>query len=136
MIKNVNGKNVKIPDEVIANFMKSLKITEEDAVQMWLEDEGYFENEEVEEMTKKAKANKTDKIVATDKTKARAKTERKPKENPLKTKIIKYLFDYLVKNGSLLAVDITNPTKSIDFIAENKHFTLNLVEHREKKPKN
>ena len=123
---NFNGKNINIPDKELQNLMKTLDLTEEEAIQVYLE--------EVEELTKKAKINKTDKIVVQSKVE-KAKTERKPKENPLKTSIINYLFNYLVKNASLLDVKITNSTKSIDFIAENKHFTLNLVEHRPKKDK-
>lgn len=123
------------PREEIEKFMKSLDISEEEAIDLWLEDNGYKEEcEEVKELSAKAKANKTDKIVVQSKVE-KAKTERKPRENPLKTALIKYLFDFLSKNSSLLDVKITNSTKSIDFIAENKHFTLNLVEHRPKKDK-
>lgn len=131
---NFNDKNINIPDKELQNLMKTLDLTEEEAIQVYLDDNDYTTNEEVEELTKKAKINKTDKIVVQSKVE-KAKTERKPKENPLKTSIINYLFNYLVKNTSLLDVKITNSTKSIDFIAENKHFTLNLVEHRPKKDK-
>lgn len=132
MIKVINGKNVNIPDKEIQQFMKSLDISEVEAVEMWLDDHDYTTNAEVEELTKKAKANKTDKIVVQSKVE-KAKTERKPKENPLKQAIIQYLYDFLSKNDTLQGLKIENPTKTIDFIAENKHFSLNLVEHRPKK---
>ena len=132
---NFNGKNINIPDKELENLMKTLDLTEEEAIQVYLDDNDYTTNEEVEELTKKAKINKTDKIVVQSKVE-KAKTERKPKENPLKTSIINYLYKFLAENPTLLNVNITNPTKSIDFIAENKHFTLNLVEHRPKKEKN
>lgn len=121
------------PKAEIAKFMKSLDISEEEAIELWLEDNGYKEEcEEVKELTAKAKANKTDKIVVQSKVN-KAKTERKPKENPLKSSIIQYLYKILVQNPSLLALNIENPTKTINFIAEGKHFSLNLVEHRPKK---
>lgn len=126
----------KVPPRAeIEKFMKSLDITEQEAIDLWLEDNGLKEEcEEVKELTAKAKANKTDKIIVQSKAE-KTKTERKPRENPLKTAIINYLFNILAKNNTLLDVKITNTTKSIDFIAENKHFTLNLVEHRPKKDK-
>ena len=83
----INKKTIEIPDKEIKQFMKSLDITEKEAVQMWLDDHDYTTNAEVEELTKKAKANKTDKIVVQSKVE-KAKTERKPKENPLKQAII------------------------------------------------
>ena len=42
---NLNGKNINIPDADIERSMKSLELTKEEAIQMWLEDEGYLENE-------------------------------------------------------------------------------------------
>ena len=40
----VGNKIVNIPDAEIKNFMKSLDLTKEEAIQMWLEDNGYEEN--------------------------------------------------------------------------------------------
>ena len=135
MKKMVNGKNVNIPDDTIKKYMETLELTEEEAIQTYLEEEGYLENEEVEEMTKKAKINKTDKIVVQSKVEKK-KTERKPKENPLKQAIIEDIYKFLAKNSTLQGVKVVNNTKTIDFYAENKYFSLNLVEHRPKKDKN
>lgn len=135
MKKMVNGKNVNIPDDTIKKYMETLELTEEEAIQTYLEEEGYLENEEVEEMTKKAKINKTDKIVVQSKVEKK-KTERKPTENPLKQAIIEDIYKFLVQNGTLYNIKVVNKTKTIDFYAENKYFSLNLVEHRPKKDKN
>ena len=132
MIKNINGKNVNIPDKDIQNFIKSLDISEDEAIAMWLDDNDYTTNEQVEELTKKAKINKTDKIVVQSKVN-KAKTERKPKENPLKQAIIEDIYKFLSKNNTLQNVKVVNNTKTIDFYAENKYFSINLVEHRSKK---
>lgn len=133
MIKVINGKNVNIPDKEIANFVKTLEISEEEAIQMWLDDNDYTTNEQVEELTKKAKANKTDKVVAQNDKRQRKQVERKPKENPLKQAIINDIYNFLSKNATITNVKIENPTKIITFIAEGKEFKLDLIEKRVKK---
>jgi len=131
---NFNGKQINIPDEEIKKSMEILELSEEEAIQMYLEDEGYIKNEEVERLTKKAKENKTDKIVVRSKTE-NARTERAPKENPVKEQIITDLHKFLLENAELSRVNITNKTKTIDFYVNNRYFSLNLTEHREKKQK-
>lgn len=129
-----NEKIINIPDEEIKKSIKVLDLTEEEAIQMYLEDEGYIKNEEVEKLTKKAKENKADKIVVRSKA-TNTKAERPPKENPVKEQIITDLHKFLLENSELSRVNITNKTKSIDFYVNNRYFTLNLTEHREKKQK-
>lgn len=131
----INNKQINIPDEDITNYVNTLKISTEEAIQMWLDDEGYTTNAEVEEMTQKAKINKTTKVNAGDKTK-RKKVERKPTENPLKEKIIEDIYYFLLNNYENLAsndIKITNKTKIIEFTLQDKHFKLDLVQKREKK---
>lgn len=128
---NFGNKIITIPDEEIKRNMKILEITKEEAIQMYLEDNDYLINEEVETLTAKAKENKTDKVVA--QSKPRKQVERKPKENPLKQAIIEDIYKFLAKNETLYNIKVTNPTKTIDFYTENKYFSLNLVEHRPKK---
>lgn len=131
---NFNGKQINIPDEEIKKSMEILDLTEEEAIQMYLEDEGYIKNEEVERLTKKAKENKTDKIVVRSKVE-NTRAERTPKENPVKEQIIADLHKFLLENAELSRVNITNKTKTIDFYVNNRYFSLNLTEHREKKQK-
>lgn len=129
---NVNNKKIKISDEWLKNTMKTLDISKEEAVQMFLDDEGYTVNQEVEELTKKAKINKTDKIVVRSKAENK-KTERKPRENPLKQAIIQDIYQFLAQNPTIYNVKIENKTKIISFMVENRNFKLDLVEKREKK---
>jgi hypothetical protein len=80
-------KEINIPDKEIENLMTSLELTEDEAIETWLDDNDYTTNEQVEELTKKAKENGTMKI------KARAnvenkKVERERKANPTKALII------------------------------------------------
>jgi len=125
-------KTINIPDEEIKKSMEILDLTEEEAIQMYLEDEGYIKNEEVERLTKKAKENKADKIVVRSKVE-NTKAERPPKENPVKEQLIKDIYNFLKENGELEPVTITNKTKTIDFYVNGKYFSLNLTEHRPKK---
>ena len=125
-------KTINIPDEEIKKSMKVLDLTEEEAIQMYLEDEGYIKNEEVERLTKKAKENKADKIVVRSKAE-NTRAERPPKENPVKEQLIKDLCEFLKENGELEPVTIVNKTKTIDFYVNGRYFSLNLTEHRQKK---
>lgn len=131
---NFNGKEINIPDEEIKNNMKILEISEEEAIQMYLEDEGYLENEEVQELTKKAKENKTTLIKARENVENK-KTERKPKENPLKQCLISQIYNFLREYSTISDLKIENPTKIITFKCDNKEFKLDLVEKRAKKTK-
>ena len=53
MIRTENGKSVNIPDKEIESYMRSLDLTKEQAIEMWLDDEGYTDNEEQLELEKK-----------------------------------------------------------------------------------
>lgn len=55
---NFNGKEINIPDKDIEKLKISLTLTTEEAIETWLDDNNYTNNEEAEEMTKKAKANR------------------------------------------------------------------------------
>ena len=135
MIYNLNGKNIKIPDEVIKTNMKILDLSEDEAIQLYLEDEGYLENEEVAELTKKAKDSGIMSTIHEAKAeKPRVKAIREPKPNPLKAEIIEKIAE-LIKNEYDIDAKITNSTKIIEFTCENREFKLDLVEKRIKKVK-
>lgn len=56
----VNGKSVNIPNEELEKSMKLLELTQDEAIQLWLEDNGFEENEEqnaLDEKAKKVKVN-------------------------------------------------------------------------------
>ena len=58
MLYELNGKKIKIPDNEISKSMEMLGLTKSEAIQMYLEDEGYLDNPYVEELTAKAKEAK------------------------------------------------------------------------------
>lgn len=126
MIYNFNGKNIKIPDNEIANNMKVLELTKEEAIQMWLEDEGYLKNEVVEELTAKAKVNKINHEAKTEKPKTAVKRERKPDEE--KEHLIEILANFLKNEG--FSVEITNKSKIVEFNIGENHYKLDLIKQR------
>jgi len=130
MIYELNGKNIRIPDEEIKKNMQILNISYNEAIKMYLEDEGYIINETVEKLTKKAKENGTAKVKAkSDKVRKPVKRERKPDEE--KEKIIEILQNALKNAG--IAAEITNKSKIIEFSIENNHYKLDLIKKRPKK---
>ena len=136
MVYNLNGKNIKIPDEEIKKNMEILDLSEEEAIQLYLEDEGYLENEEVAELTKKAKDSGIMSTIHGAKSdKPKAKVERERKENPTKERIIAEIGKFLCQLDGISGVNITNIGKIIEFECENKHFKLDLIQKREKKVK-
>lgn len=134
MMYDFNGKKIKIADEDIERTMSTFGVSKEEAIQVWLEDEGYLDNEEQNLLEQKAKANN---ITATihDAAKGKPRKERKviKKENPLKKEVISLIFEALSANFD--DVSIKNDEKYIDFVVDGREFTVNLVEHRAKKEK-
>ena len=126
MTYNLNGKNIRIPDAEINKSMKLLGISHEEAVQMWLEDEGYLENAIVEELTAKAKVNKINHDAKAEKPRKSVKRERKPDEE--KEKLIETLADCLKNAG--FDTKITNKSKIIEFNVGENHYKLDLIKQR------
>ena len=129
MIYNFNGKNIRIPDAEIQKSMKLLNLSQDEAIQVWLEDEGYLENEVVEELTAKAKENKINHEAKTDKPRKSVKRERKPDEE--KENLIKILADCLESHG--FEAKITNKSKIVEFNIGENHYKLDLIRQRQPK---
>jgi len=129
MTYNLNGKNIRIPDADIKNFMKMLDLSKDEAVKMWLEDEGYLENAEVEELTAKAKENKVSHEAKANKPRKSVKRERKPDEE--KENLIEILANCLKNAG--FDTEITNKSKIIEFNVGENHYKLDLIKQRQPK---
>ena len=132
MTYEFNGKKIRIADSEIENLVKGLNISTEQAIQIWLEDEGYLDNEEQNSLDKKAKESKITATVhqaKSDSRKERKPRERKPDEE--KEKIISDLAKFL--ENSTENVKITNISKIIEFDIGENHYKLDLV--RQRKPK-
>ena len=131
---NLNGKNINIPDADIERSMKSLELTKEEAIQMWLEDEGYLENEEQEELERKAKENRITATIHQASAKDLHKKTQKEwvrKENPTKEMVIREIAALLPKFAE--DIEILNVGKLISFRIGEEKYEIDLKQKR--KPK-
>ena len=131
---NLNGKNINIPDADIERSMKSLELTKEEAIQVWLEDEGYLENEEQEELERKAKENRITATIHQASTKdphKKTQKERVRKENPTKEMVIREIAALLPKFAE--DIEILNVGKLISFRIGEEKYEIDLKQKR--KPK-
>ena len=138
MIRTVNGKSVNIPDKEIESYMRSLDLTKEQAIEMWLDDEGYTDNEEQLELEKKAKESGIMRDIHG--ASAMDKTEKKSAPKTVKVSNEKRdLFDLLYDTLKDYEVDFDGKTtilkenKLIQFEINGKTFKIDLIEQRNKK---
>ena len=129
-----NGKTLNIPDDFIQNAMKNLSIDEDEAIQLWLEDNDYEVNEEQMALDAKAKANvKVANIVkarAADPGKKKTQRERVKKEDPTKEGVIAALAKALPELANAENVTIVNAGKLITFTIGEDTYKLDLVRQR------
>ena len=92
-----NGKVVRIPMEEIQKQMRLLRLTKDEAIQMWLEDEGYLENAEQEALERKAKENRITATIHQARAESAQKTQRErvKKDDPTKEGVIKAIAEML-----------------------------------------
>lgn len=128
--KEINGKIVKIPLPEISKYMAKLDLTENEAMELWLTDNDYMDNEEVNRLSQQAKENKVN--IRAERDEPRKKREVTKKENPTKEGIIKEVAEML---GTLGAVNIkiTNISKLIEFEMDGNNFKLDLIQKRQPK---
>ena len=112
--------------------MKTLELTEQEAIETWLDDNDYTTNEQVEELTKKAKANGTTKIGARVNVENK-KVDRERKENPTKALIIDQLWQKLAEIEHISNLKVENKEKLITFSLNGNDYKLDLVQKRAKK---
>ncbi len=123
-----NGKVVNVPLVEVDSLKSKLKISTNEAIMLWLEDNGYEINEELEELDTKAK-KQVKNVVKSNTERKKVVRERKP--NPTKENIIKALADFLPTIAS--NVQVENIGKLITFTVDCKEFKLDLVEKRQPK---
>ena len=132
-----NGKTLNIPDDFIQNAMKNLSIDEDEAIQLWLEDNDYEVNEEQMALDAKAKANvKVANIVkarAAEPSKKKTQRERVKKEDPTKEGVIAAHAKALPELANAENVTIVNAGKLITFTIGEDTYKLDLVRQRKAK---
>ena len=125
---NFNGKVIVIPDAEIANNMKSLEIDEKEAIEMWLDDNGYTVNEEQEQLDETAKKVKINKDIDTKSTK---KTRKKPeiKVSDEKKALFDLIFDTLTENYGE-NIEILTKNKLVSVKINDKTFKIDVIQCR------
>ena len=123
-----NGKAVVIPDKELEKLENSLKLSKQDAIDLWLADNGYEIDEEQQELDEKASKVHINKDIDTKKsTKERKKVEKKvsDEKKELFSEILSDLEDVYKGNVSVL-----NENKLISVRIGNKLFKVDVIECR------
>lgn len=130
---NFDGKIINIPDNEIAKAMKNLDLTKEQAIEMWLEDEGYLENAEQIALCQMAKDNRITQVIHGTHEKPRKKSE-KPKTvkiSPEKLLLFIQIQEMLEENYE--NVEILKENKLISVETNGKVLKIDLIEQRKAK---
>ena len=133
LISMENGKKYFMEVAKVDNLQKQLKISEFEAIEMWLEDNGYLVNEEQNALDIKAKGNKVKLATSTEKPKAKTQKERVVKSNPDKEYIIGVVAEFLEEIVGKDNVNIENKAKLITFNYKGEDYKLDLVQKRKSK---
>lgn len=127
-----SGKTINIPDQIIEKSMKALELSQEEAIEMYLEDEGYLDNEEQNELDEKAKKVKIDhQASAVDKTEKKEKKPRVVKISDEKQLLFSQIVEMLTDNEQ--NYQILKENKLISVQIGEKIFKIDLIESRQKK---
>ena len=133
LISMENGKKYFMEVAKVDNLQKQLKISEFEAIEMWLEDNGYLVNEEQNALDMKAKGNKVKLTTNTEKPKAKTQRERTQKEQPEKEYIIGIIAEFLEDITDISNLNIENKAKLITFDYKGASYKLDLVQKRKSK---
>ena len=133
MTITVNGKVIRIKEQEVEKIAAGLGITNQEAIQVRLEDNGYLENAEQVQLDTKAKSNRITATIHQAKAISTKKTQRERvlKDDPTKENIISCIKALLEEKGCE-KVEILNKTKLISFTLGGDTFKLDLIRQRNK----
>ena len=120
--KDGKQRTVNIPDDDIKRAKSAYGLSNKEAIDMWLVDEGYLSDPVVEELNAKAKANGVG--AGTKKRTVRRK------EDPIKRQLIATLFDSLKIWDGIYNAEIRNPERIISFSLGNDTYEITLSKKR------
>jgi hypothetical protein len=129
---NFKGKVYDLPQKEIETLKRKLGISENEAVDVYLDDHNICINETAEELARKSKANGVQREMTRCKSAKKADRKRERKPDPTKEEIISNLANFLREQG-VADVQIPNVGKLITFSLNGENFTLNLIRNRKKK---
>ena len=133
LISMENGKKYFMEVAKVDNLQKQLKISEFEAIEMWLEDNGYLVNKEQNALDMKAKGNKVKLTANTEKPKAKTQRERTQKEQPEKEFLITNFYELLWALPGVDNIVCENKAKLITFDYKGASYKLDLVQKRKSK---
>ena len=128
-----NGKNIVIPDKEIDKLVTSLEISQQEAIDLWLCDNGYDDDDEQLELDEKASKVQISKEVAPKKSsKPRKPIEKKVSDE--KRELFKAIYGHL---DEIFGddVEILNENKLISVKIGDKCFKVDVIEQRQPKNK-
>ena len=120
--KDGKQRTVNIPDDDIKRAKSAYGLSNKEAIDMWLVDEGYLTDPTVEELTAKAKVNGP-----------RAETKKRTvrrKEDPVKRALIASLFDFITLYDGVEVSQIVNPERIISFTIGDDTYEITLSKKR------
>lgn len=126
-----NGRSVVIPDKEIDKLVQSLEISIEDAVDLWLDDNGYEVNEIAKELDEKASKVHIDRDV-TQKTSKKERKKPEIKTSDEKKELFSEILSDLedVYRGN---VTVLNENKLISVKIGDKTFKIDIIQCRPQK---
>lgn len=121
---NKDGKQrtVNIPDDDIKRAKSAYGLSNKEAIDMWLVDEGYLSDPVVEELTAKANVNGF-------KAETKKRTVRR-KEDPVKRALIASLFDFITLYDGVEVSQIVNPERIVSFTIGDDTYEITLSKKR------
>lgn len=120
--KDGKQRTVNIPDDDIKRAKSAYGLSNKEAIDMWLVDEGYLTDPTVEELNAKAKANGV-------KGGSKKRTVRR-KEDPVKRALIASLFDYIQEYAGVEDAIVRNPERIISFSLGDDTYEITLSKKR------
>lgn len=120
--KDGKQRTVNIPDDDIKRAKSAYGLSNKEAIDMWLVDEGYLTDPTVEELTAKAKVNGS-----------RAETKKRTvrrKEDPVKRALIASLFDFITLYDGVEVSQIINPERIVSFTIGDDTYEITLSKKR------
>lgn len=122
-----DGRKIRIPDAEIEKLMEKLDISKEEAIDAWLFDNNYEDNEEADEMTEKAKTVR--RYEKSDNKRKKSTKERKVDEE--KKRFLTGMRVFC--EGAGATVTSTKNEAEFSFIFGENEYTVKLIKHRPSK---
>ena len=128
------GKAFNVPDSEIDKLMDKLDISIAEACEMYLADKDLIVDDVVEDLTAKAIKNRITQTIHEAKGEKKSRKPKTKKDNPLKKELISIIYNALFSEvNDIHSITVKNDEKYIDLRVGDREFTVNLVEHRQKK---